>query len=150
MSSFRDVVANGIPEYVFERPLLRDVARTSADHYGEFHLPIGLGGIARQDYVVIGSADRCVCLEKYDRFARYGSVTLLRVFAIVESDADNFADRSDRTPSLTLGRALGREARDLEFALSNPLNDSVPGKMSGTKEDTSAMLPSASNTPGRS
>src|SRR5271168_2160238 len=106
MTSLRDIVANGIPEYVFDRPLLRDVARTSTDHDGEFHLPIGLGRIARQDYVVIGSADRRVCLEKYDWFVWYGGVTLLGVFAIVESDADNFADRSNRTAESHIWRGL--------------------------------------------
>ena len=90
-----EIVHHAIAGHVVQRFGFLDVFRFFADDYAEFDFPVGFDGIAGNDHVVVGAADRGCGFHEDDWFGGNFHAGFGGVIGIIEADADEFADAAD-------------------------------------------------------
>src|SRR5277367_3466457 len=89
------IIVQDEPGDVLERAIFRDVAGLLSNDYGEFHFPVHLRAVARNNHIVIWSRERRGGLEEYYRLFRNLESALDGVLVEVGANADDFARPAD-------------------------------------------------------
>src|SRR6185437_468180 len=108
--------ADAIAEDMIQRIALGDVDTGPPDDDTELNFPIDALRLARNNDVVIRSAQCARCLEEQGWLFRQGQARFLGVIAVVQSHADDLADtaqrRAERDALLYVGKRFHRQRSD--------------------------------------
>src|SRR5438552_2937008 len=94
--SLRVVVVQYVARHVGQGGVPLDVARAAPDDHRKLHLPVGLRAAPGDDDVVVRTAERGRRFEEQHGLGRDRLARLLRVVAIVETDAHDLAGSHER------------------------------------------------------
>ncbi len=142
-----DIVHDAVAGDIIQRLGFRDVFRGLADDDAELDFPIGLLRAARDQHIVIRTANGRRGLHEDDRLRRNGHAAFGSVVGIVEADADELAGAGNagaETAGLKFRQARRIERRDAGKAFG----EIAAPPISETWAERSRSLPSLSTRAG--